>query len=92
MTDVEVTNTTITPVVEVSNPSPIPVIEVAPVGLTGPRGASAYEIAVTNGFDGSEEEWLDSLHGPGFIVLSPGEVLPPPGTPVNTLVFQDRNV
>lgn len=27
------------------------------------RGASAYEIAVKNGFDGSEKEWLDSLKG-----------------------------
>jgi len=27
------------------------------------RGLSAYEIAVKNGFDGSEEEWLESLKG-----------------------------
>ena len=26
-------------------------------------GASAYELAVKNGFEGTEEEWLDSLHG-----------------------------
>lgn len=26
-------------------------------------GASAYEVAVKNGFDGTEEEWLDSLKG-----------------------------
>lgn len=26
------------------------------------RGYSAYDIAVKNGFEGSEEEWLDSLH------------------------------
>ena len=26
-------------------------------------GKSAYEIAVMNGFDGTEEEWLQSLHG-----------------------------
>ena len=31
--------------------------------LTACRGASAYEIAVENGFRGSEEEWLDSLQG-----------------------------
>jgi hypothetical protein len=27
----------------------------------GPRGASAYEVAVANGFVGSEAEWLESL-------------------------------
>lgn len=27
------------------------------------RGYSAYELAVKNGFSGTEEEWLDSLHG-----------------------------
>lgn len=30
-------------------------------GLTGPAGKSAYELAVDNGFEGTEEEWLDSL-------------------------------
>ncbi len=29
----------------------------------GPRGYSAYEIAVQNGFEGTEEEWLLSLQG-----------------------------
>lgn len=29
----------------------------------GKNGASAYEIAVKNGFEGSEEEWLESLKG-----------------------------
>ena len=27
------------------------------------NGLSAYEIAVKNGFEGSESEWLDSLKG-----------------------------
>lgn len=27
------------------------------------EGASAYEVAVANGFEGSEEEWLESLNG-----------------------------
>jgi len=27
------------------------------------RGYSAYEIAVQNGFEGTEKEWLDSLKG-----------------------------
>lgn len=29
------------------------------------RGYSAYEIAVQNGFEGTEQEWLDSLQGSG---------------------------
>lgn len=32
-------------------------------GFKGERGYSAYEIAVKNGFTGTEEEWLQSLHG-----------------------------
>lgn len=38
-----------------------------PVGDRGPAGedgASAYDVAVAHGFDGSEEEWLASLVGP----------------------------
>lgn len=31
--------------------------------LSGVNGKSAYEIAVDNGFIGSEEEWLKSLQG-----------------------------
>ena len=27
------------------------------------EGASAYEVAIRNGFNGTEEEWLESLHG-----------------------------
>jgi hypothetical protein len=34
-------------------------------GPTGPAGDSAYEIAVANGFVGTEQEWLDSLGGGG---------------------------
>lgn len=33
-------------------------------GEQGPRGYSAYEIAVQNGFQGTEQEWLESLVGP----------------------------
>lgn len=33
-------------------------------GGTGQDGESAYEIAVDNGFVGTEQEWLDSLVGP----------------------------
>lgn len=32
-------------------------------GTQGPPGASAYDVAVANGFVGSEQEWLDSLKG-----------------------------
>lgn len=37
--------------------------------VSGPRGRSAYEIALEQGFEGSEEQWLDSLKG-GFQVGS----------------------
>ena len=35
-----------------------------PPGPEGPQGLSAYEVAVANGFVGTEEEWLASLVGP----------------------------
>jgi hypothetical protein len=35
------------------------------VGPNGPDGLSAYEIAVANGFIGTEQDWLDSLGGAG---------------------------
>lgn len=31
--------------------------------VPGPRGLSAYEVAVSEGFTGTEEEWLESLEG-----------------------------
>jgi len=34
-----------------------------PAGAKGANGKSAYEIAVENGFNGTEEAWLESLHG-----------------------------
>ena len=38
-------------------------------GDPGLRGLSAYEVAVNNGFDGSEEEWLKTIKGnPGSMV------------------------
>lgn len=33
--------------------------------VVGAAGESAYEIAVDNGFEGTEEEWLESLRGSG---------------------------
>jgi len=32
-------------------------------GDTGETGLSAYELAVQNGFVGTEQEWLESLKG-----------------------------
>jgi hypothetical protein len=40
-------------------------------GSDGSDGKSAYEIAVENGFTGTEQEWLDSLAGGGG--TSPGD-------------------
>lgn len=34
-------------------------------GPPGPEGLSAYQVAVANGFVGSEQDWLDSLVGGG---------------------------
>ncbi len=45
-------------------------------GVAGPPGDSAYEIAVDNGFVGTEVEWLESLEGdagPQGIQGVPGE-------------------
>lgn len=40
-------------------------------GTRGLPGASAYQIAVANGFDGTEDEWLAS-HGGGFSTVDLG--------------------
>ena len=45
--------------ISVISPSVAPAAESVP----GPPGDSAYEVAVKNGFDGTETEWLDSLQG-----------------------------
>ena len=37
------------------------------------KGYSAYEIAMINGFEGTEEEWLASLHGEAGFVVSETE-------------------
>ena len=40
--------------------------EQGPRGFRGPKGDpgdSAYEVAVAEGFQGTEEEWLESLKG-----------------------------
>jgi hypothetical protein len=42
-------------------------------GADGAPGKSAYEIAVLNGFQGTEQEWLQSLIGPKGDKGDPGE-------------------
>ena len=37
--------------------------EIPPYWTKGDPGKSAYEIAVEHGYEGTEEEWLQSLHG-----------------------------
>lgn len=44
-------------------------------GLDTIRGYSAYEVAVINGFKGTEKEWLESLKGKGTVATAKiGEV------------------
>lgn len=38
-------------------------ITISTIGVAGQRGKSAYEVAVDNGFTGTEKEWLESLKG-----------------------------
>lgn len=60
-------------IIEIGVPSAIATIEIAtgiigPIGETGdtgPAGDSAYEVAVSNGFVGTEEEWLEYLAAGG---------------------------
>lgn len=42
------------------------IVEVISVGKQGIPGKSAYTIAIENGFNGTEEEWLSSLKGDPF--------------------------
>lgn len=49
--------------VEILVTPPIAEVELGIPGPVGSAGASAYEIAVENGFVGTEEEWLASLGG-----------------------------
>ena len=35
-------------------------------GTQGSEGKSAYEVAVNNGFEGTESEWLGTLKGDAF--------------------------
>lgn len=42
-------------------------------GLKGEPGASAYEIAVANGFEGTEQQWLESLKAEFEVDTTPTE-------------------
>jgi len=42
-------------------------------GETGADGKSAYELAVENGFEGTEQEWLASLKGSDGVIGSDGK-------------------
>lgn len=44
-----------------------------PEGPKGDPGKSAYQIAVDNGFKGTEKEWLASLKGPKGDTGQPGQ-------------------
>lgn len=48
--------------IEITEQGTTVIVEVAE-GIKGDNGASAYEIAVDNGFVGTEAEWLTSLQG-----------------------------
>jgi hypothetical protein len=50
-------------VVSVTEARPIATLEVSMPGTQGPEGPSAYDVAVENGFVGSEAAWLASLEG-----------------------------
>jgi hypothetical protein len=59
-----------------------------PEGDEGDPGKSAYEIAVENGFVGTEAEWLESLQGPqgppGLPGSAPQAYVHEQGTPLAT--------
>jgi len=78
--------------VSVNIPEASPVVSPAPSGeQRGPRGYSAYEVAVQAGFQGTAEEWLAALQGqdgeqgpPGtqgtpeygvFVTAAPGDTI-----------------
>lgn len=46
-----------------------------PAEVKGADGKSAYEVAVDDGFTGTEAEWLESLKGNGFEEMTKAEML-----------------
>ena len=64
-------------------------------GADGEDGKSAYEIAVENGFVGTEEQWLESLKfgGTGYLELAGGTMTGPlVATASDHTQFQARNI
>jgi hypothetical protein len=64
-------------------------------GADGADGKSAYEIAVENGFIGTEEEWLDSLKfgGENYLELAGGTMQGPlVAKAIDHSQFQARNI
>lgn len=57
-------------------------------GIQGERGYSAYEVAVQNGFTGTEAAWLGSLQGPSGPTGPEGPEGPAGGGP-RSLVYDD---
>lgn len=53
-----------TPVIDISDKGTL-VVDSKDTGksIIGPQGRSAYQVAIDNGFNGTEQEWLQSLHG-----------------------------
>ena len=45
------------------------ILNVKVTGIRGKEGKSAYDIAVENGYIGTEEEWLKSLKGKDGTVI-----------------------
>lgn len=67
------------------------VVEFPPSQVSGLPGKTAYELAVENGFDGSESDWLSSLVGPQGVQGPPG---PPEigGYPIVTAEITDGDL
>ena len=60
----------------------------------GPMGKSAYEVAKENGFEGAEEEWLESLKGEDYVLTEADKqeianMFPTPDAPEGNLVTQE---
>ena len=51
--------------------------QAGPPGPPGPAGKSAYQVALDNGYEGTQEEWLETLVGPQGDPGTPGT----PGAP-----------
>lgn len=87
-------------VYQVLLPAETPTVDIADIAPTDPttpnyvavRGDSAYEIAVENGFTGTETEWLASLVGPPGPQGEPGVVQSVNGQSVADVVLDAADV